>query len=179
MRSPLLLAMMALLLPFNGLAQSDWRNADGTPMAQRSASAAARGFSASLVVTDNPQWRAIWDATTGDQPRFEAAQDVRNGGELYIVAFLSNPLPGADGTSNVRCDVRVNRPDGSATMDQRGLPCFQGRPGADPGLIYLSSEGVRFLAEATDPRGTWTVRITLTDANRGVALPLQATFNVR
>lgn len=179
MRNALWFAALVLLLPVNGLAQSHWRNADGTPMAQRSASGSARGFSASLVVTDNPRWRAIWEATTDDQPRLDAAQEVRNGGELFIVAFLSNPQPGADGSSNVRCDVRVLRPDGSASMDQRDLPCFQGRPGADPGLIYLSSEGVRFLAEAADPRGTWTVKITLTDANRGVALPLQATFNVR
>ena len=49
----------------------------------------------------------------------------------------------------------------------------------DPKLVYLSTVGVKFTAEAGDPKGTWTVAITVRDTLRNVAIPLQSSFEMR
>jgi hypothetical protein len=38
---------------------------------------------------------------------------------------------------------------------------------------------LKFVAEASDPKGTWTAQVVVRDLLRNVSLPLQAHFDVR
>lgn len=173
------LAALALLLPLAAQAQSGWRNDAGDMLPDTASSKARDGFAASMIITADADWQQKWETPPEVAPRFELADEVGQGGELYILAFLSNPQLDADSMADVSCDLRITRPDGSLSGDEHDLPCFKTRLTADPTHVYLSTVGVKFTAEATDPRGTWTVDIHVTDNHRKVTLPLQSSFTLR
>jgi hypothetical protein len=55
------------------------------------------------------------------------------------------------------------------------LPALPG----PPTLLYMTSVQLKFVAEAGDPKGTWTAQVVVRDLLRNVSLPLQARFDVR
>lgn len=172
-------AALALLLPLGGLAQVGARDAQGNLLPD-SPSMMTRGeFSGSLLITADPNWQQEWDAPKGEAPHFNLATEVREGGDLYILTFVSNPGLDASGMTNVRCDLKLTRPDGSMSSDDRDLPCFTEKLESDPKRVFLTSVGLKFTAEADDPKGTWRVAMTLHDRNRAVTLPLEASFEMR
>lgn len=173
------LAFAALLSPLSVLAQSAPGNAPGTALPGASASQTSDGFSASLVITADPDWQQKWESPPEVAPRFDLATEVKEGGSLYILSFLSNPKLDAQGMTQVRCDLRISKPDGSLSGDERDLPCFVTPLETDPKLVYLSTVGVKFTAEAGDPKGTWTVAINVRDTLRNVTIPLQSSFEMR
>lgn len=173
------LAFAALLAPLSALAQSAPGNAPGTALPGASATQSSQGFSASLVITADPDWQQKWESPPEVAPRFELATEVKEGGSLYILSFLSNPKLDAQGMAQVRCDLRISKPDGSLSGDERDLPCFVTPLETDPKLVYLSTVGVKFTAEAGDPKGTWTVTINVRDTLRNVTIPLQSSFEMR
>ena len=84
------------------------------------------GFAGSVMVVTDADWRAKWDTPSNTVPNINAAQsDV-----------------------NVRCDLDLDRPDGSSALHQ------------------------------ADPTGDWTVRVTLRDAARKSSLSLKTSFHV-
>lgn len=173
------LAAMALLLPLSVLAQTGQPDATGNSMPVTSATQSSEGFSASMVITADPDWQTKWESPPEVAPRFELATEVKEGGSLYILSFLSNPMLDAAGMTQVRCDLRISKPDGSLSGDEHDLPCFVTALETDPKLVYLSTVGVKFTAEAGDPKGTWTVAITVRDTLRNVTIPLQSSFEMR
>jgi hypothetical protein len=62
--------------------------------------------------------------------------------------------------------------------DEHDLPCFVTPLAMDPRLVYLNSIGVKFTAEAGDPKGTWTVAIPVRDMLRNVTIPLRYSFEM-
>jgi hypothetical protein len=179
MRSASLLAMLAVLLPAAAMAQSGWRDADGKPMPQTEAARSEGGFAASLVITDDADWQKKWETPPEHTPSLRGADSVGPGGELYVLTLLSNPMLDAKGETNVVCDLDIQRPDGSHGAQHRQVPCFNTRLQGDPTLVYMTSVALKMVAEPDDPKGVWTVRVTVKDVNRGVALPLQSSFEVR
>lgn len=173
------LAFAALLSPLSALAQSAPGNAPGTALPGASATQASEGFSASLVITADPDWQKQWESPPEVAPHFDLANEVTEGGSLYILSFLSNPMLDADGMTQVRCDLRISKPDGSMSGDERDLPCFVTKLETDPKLVYLSTVGVKFTAEAGDPKGTWTVTINVRDTLRNVSIPLKSSFDMK
>lgn len=173
------LATLALLLPLAVQAQGGWRDQASNIIPDSSSSKARDGFAASMIITADADWQKKWETPPEVAPRFELADTVSDGGELYILAFLSNPQLDADSMADVSCDLRITRPDGSLSGDEHDLPCFKTRLTADPTHVYLSTVGVKFIAEPGDPRGTWTVDIHVTDNQRKVTLPLQSSFELR
>lgn len=136
----------------------------------------AQGFGAMLVITAQSDWQAQWDSSTDTFPDFPPASDVALGGKLHILTFFTNPQLGLGSRADVRCDLQVLRPDGSFSVNQRDLVCYDGLISSKPGQVYLAAPTMTFLAEPTDPRGEWTVRVFLRDRPRGVELPLEAKF---
>jgi len=173
------LASMALLLPLLATAQPLQPGAQDTPLPATSATQSSEGFSASMVITADPDWQQKWESPPDVAPRFDLATEVKEGGSLYILSFLSNPMLDAQGMTQVRCDLRISKPDGSLSGDEHDLPCFVTALETDPKLVYLSTIGVKFTAEAGDPKGTWTVAITVRDTLRNVTIPLRSSFEMR
>lgn len=178
MKSARTLALLALLMPLSALAQTALHDGQGNALPDTSTAKSSEGFSASMVVTADPEWQQKWENPVNGVPRFELATEVKEGGSLYILSFLTNPKLDAAGMAQVRCDLRITRPDGSLSGDEHDLPCFVTQLDTDPNSVYLSSVGMKFTAEAGDPHGTWTVAITVRDTVRNVSLPLQSSFDV-
>lgn len=178
MRFARTLAALVLLLPLAAQAQGGWRNQEGAVLPDTSSSKSADGFAASMIITADPDWQKKWETPPDVTPRFELSHDVSAGGELYILAFLSNPQLDAGSMADVTCDLRISRPDGSLSSDEHDLPCFKTQLTADPTHVYLATVGVKFVAEPSDPRGTWTVEINVRDNQRKVTLPLRSTFEL-
>jgi len=168
------LLLLSFLLPCAALAgQTLPRQAP--PAA--AASAPSR-FAATLVVTPDRNWRDKWNAARGGMPQFAAGREVRNGGQLAVLAFVSDPGVDAAGTTDVRCDFTVLRPDGTHAIDRKDTPCLQVRP-AGPARVFLTTARLHYVAEPRDPRGTWVVRAMVRDRVRGRVAPLEATFEVK
>lgn len=127
MRWTYALAMMALMLPLTTFASDGWIDGDGKAVPQTDAMKSRDGFAASLLVTSDADWRAKWETPADTTPNFTEASDVRLGGELFVLTFLSNPQLDEDGAAKVHCDVRMLRPDGSTSADERDVPCFTAR----------------------------------------------------
>jgi hypothetical protein len=178
MKSARTLALLALLMPLSALAQTALHDGQGNALPDTSSAKSSEGFSASMVVTADPEWQQKWENPVNGVPRFELATEVKEGGSLYILSFLTNPKLDAAGMAQVRCDLRITRPDGSLSGDEHDLPCFVTQLDTDPNSVYLSSVGMKFTAEAGDPHGTWTVAITVRDTVRNVSLPLQSSFDI-
>lgn len=177
MRSLLFAGAMVLSLP--AFAQAGWRTADGGDVPETSSTRSAGGFGATLLITPDKDWQQKWDTPPETSPSFSRADSVEQGGELYILTFLTNPGLDAEGMADVVCDIRMERPDGTASTDEHAIPCFQAKLETPPTRVYMTSVTLGFIAEPTDPLGTWTAYVTVKDRVRGVSLPLEATFEVR
>lgn len=160
-------------------AQSGWRDMNGTPLPESDTIKSRQGFSASLIITPDKNWQEKWNTPPETVPSFRTATEVSEGGELFILTFLSNPQLDADGFTDVSCDFQVQRPDGSMSADERGLPCFKVPLKADPRHVYLSTASMKFVAEPSDLRGVWRVTVVVTDLHRQVSIPLQTSFTLK
>lgn len=173
------LALTALMLPMTAVADGGWIDRDGNAVAQTDAMKSKDGFAASLLLTSDADWQAKWETPADTTPGFSEAHQVQLGEELFVLTFLSNPQLGKDGAAQVHCDVRMLRPDGSTSVDERDVPCFTARLPGPPTLLYMSTVQLKFVAEHGDPKGTWTAQVVVKDLLRDVSLPLQARFDVR
>lgn len=176
-----LLAALVSLLPASpaAFAQSGWIDKDGRAIPEMEHAKSSSGFSATLMITADQDWQQKWSTSPDTVPRFTSATEVVLGGELFILTFLANPQRDDSGMTDVSCDFSVSRPDGSKSLDEVGMPCFKTLLTTDPKLVYLSAATVKFAADAADPKGLWTVDVTVQDRLRGVSLPLKTTFVVR
>ena len=156
---------------------SGWRDRQGHALPESDAAKSHEGFSASVIITSDRDWQAKWNTPRETVPGFRSTKEVALGGELNILTFLANPLvdPNTDMT-DVACDLVVERPDGTLSADEHDQPCFKVKLPGDPKNIYLSNATIKFTADATDPLGTWLVRITVKDRLRKVELRLKTFF---
>lgn len=173
------LLAVVLLWPFAAAAQGGWRDMEGNPIPETAAAKSADGFHATLIVTPDQDWQEKWNTPPETVPHFSEASEVGPGGEPYILAFLSNPKRDPSGMTDVTCDFTVVRPDGTKSVDEADMDCFTTQLATDPTSVYLSAISLKYVAEPADPRGKWTVRVTMRDNHRGVEIPLEATFLVR
>jgi len=160
-------------------AEGGWIDRNGKPVAYSDTAKSIDGFSAALIVTPDKDWREKWNTPPETVPQFSLAKEVADGGELFILTFLSNPRLNAEGMTDVSCDFVVSRPDGTHSVSKADIPCFKVRLTTNPTYVYLSGASVKYVAEPKDARGTWTVAVTVKDRNRGVSIPLKTSFVVR
>ncbi|WP_440224232.1 hypothetical protein ACQQ2N_03195 [Dokdonella sp. MW10] len=160
-------------------AQSGWRDMSGNPLPDTDSAKSKDGFSASLLITPDKDWQERWAAPPETVPGFSTSDEVSAGGELFILTFLANPMLDASGMTDVACDFVVSRPDGSRSVEEFDMPCFKAELTTDPASVYLSTASLTYVAEPTDPRGIWAVKVVVKDRMRGVSIPLRTTFVVR
>ncbi len=178
MRWTYALAMMAMMLPLNSSANDGWINGAGKAMPETDAMnpAVACGIAAGHL-----RCRLAGQVGTPPEttPGFTQADEVHPGGELFLLTFLSNPQLDENRVPKVHCDLRMLRPDGSTSIDERDVPCCTAALPGPPTLLYMTNLHLKFVAEASDPKGTWTAQVVVRDLLRNVSLPLQAHFDVR
>ena len=171
-----LLLLLCLSLP--ALATDFWRGPDGKPLPDTASHQTKRGFSGAVVITADRDWSAKWHAPGTGVPSVTEANEVRRGGQLAILIFFANPRLDTGRKADVRCDIKVLRPDGSVSADQQDLVCYQGPSLGDERHTYLAAPVVKFDAEPADLAGKWTVKVTLRDPGRRVTLPLASSFTL-
>ena len=168
--------LFASALPFVASAQSNWATKEGKPIPESGNVRSRDGFHAMLLITSDADWQKEWNTPTEHTPHFTEAHSVRTGGELHILGFLSNPLLDKDKAANVSCDFAVIRPDGSFSINDKDFACFKATLETNPRNLYMSTASLKFLSEASDPKGTWRVAIVMWDLNRGVEVTLEDSF---
>ena len=175
MRAISLIAVAWLSLAFGADAQNvGWRDQHGNPAPDSDAQKSKDGFGGWLLVTDDPDWEAKWSTPEKEIPNFHEAQSVRVGQTVVALIFISNPTKDASESVNVTCDLRLDRPDGSRSVDQSDVPCMVGHLPGDPLSLYLADPVMGFLGEPSDPVGKWTFHVTLKDGIRRTSLELQS-----
>ena len=137
------------------------------------------GFGVRLVITPDADWAAKWETPSDTTPYFSEATEVRRGGRLTILTFFANPLPNASGEVDVRCDLKITRPDGSLSLDAKNVVCMSGVLQGPLANVRLSAPIIAFVAETGDQAGSWQVDIVVQDSNRGVKVPVHASFVLR
>lgn len=174
-------ALLALcLLPAVCFAQNGWIDMQGNAVPETDEAKSRDGFSAMVLTTRDKDWLEKWNTPPETVPHFSGASEVSAGGELYILTMLANPMVDpTTGMTDVACDFVVLRPDGSDSTRELDIPCFKVTLSTDPRRVYLTGASLTYVAEPADPRGTWTVAVTVKDRLRGVDIPLKTSFVVR
>ena len=174
-----ILFIILFSLSFTALAENGgWRNKDGPPAPNTDSIKSINGFGGWLLVTPDQDWEEKWN-TPDRIPYFTEAKDVRYGEELTILIFFTNPKPNKDGLMNISCDMKVQRPDGSFSMDESNVPCAPGWPVPEnPRSLLLAQTVIKYIGEADDIPGTWKVSINLKDQHSGIQVPLKTEFNL-
>ena len=155
-----------------------WRGSDGKFTPDTESRKTSKGFAGWLLTTSDPDWEAKWNTPEHETPAFNEADTVRKGETVYTLIFLVNPKVRGDGEVEVRCDLRVVRPDGTLSIDEKNVECMKGTLPGNPYSLRLAAPVLGFVGEAADPVGTWNVEVTLRDVPRGVTMVLRTSFKL-
>ena len=170
------IAAVLLLLAGAALAQEVWKDEQGRPVPNTDSRKSLNGFGGWLLVTSDTDWRAKWETPSTNVPRFNEAHTVARGKQLFVLTFFANPQLDAAGNADISCDIRILRPNGTSSVDQKDAICFRGALIENPRNMYLCAVIIGFVGDPGDPAGEWPVRITLKDNVRHVSLPLETSF---
>jgi hypothetical protein len=158
-------------------AEVGWRDRDGNPVPDTDSQKSIEGFGGLLVVTPDEDWEEKWNTPT-EGAEFSHTSAVARGGKLFILTMFTNPRVDDSGAAHLTLDIDVKRPDGSSSTHAEDAVCFQGTFSGPPHNVYLCGPVIGFVGEPSDPAGTWSVQITLTDMNRKVSMPLATRFEL-
>ncbi len=170
---------LAVLMVAAGVVLADpgaWVGEDGRALPETPARKTSDGFGGWLLVTADPEWRAHWNRPPKGRPSLSEARYVGYGERLTILAFYTNPAATTDGRIDIRCSVRVIRPDGTVASEASDRQCASSEPTGDLQAARISWAVIDYVGEEDDPAGQWVVEVTLTDAVRGVSLALETDF---
>ncbi len=159
-------------------ATSVWSGADGRPAPDTESRKSLDGFGGWVATTSDADWRAKWETPADGTPTFTVSRTVKRGERLAVLIFLKNPAVDAQNAANVRCDLRVTRPDGSHPVDAADVTCLQGVLVGDAMNVRIAAPVIDFVGEPADLAGTWTVEVSLRDAVRDRTLALKTTFDL-
>ena len=176
-------SLMAIACSFVGIASASadefgWRGNDGKPVPDAEFRKSSKGFAGMLLTTSDPDWEAKWNTPEHVAPTFKEATTVRRGETVFTLVFLVNPKVGAKGEVDVSCDLKVTRPDGTTSVDEKNVVCLKGPILGGQYNMRLAEPVLGFVGEDTDPIGTWQVDVTLRDVPREVTLSLHTTFEL-
>jgi len=141
--------------------------------------ASVSGFSGWLVITPDADWDKKWRTPEYPIPAFKIADELQIGETVNILIFYANPKVSASGNVDVRCEIKVTRPDGATALDEDNLDCASGKLSGPVTDLRVSGNTLQFVGESSDPPGKWTVEVTLHDVYANVKLPLKAQFTLR
>jgi hypothetical protein len=174
------LPLIVLLVSFNGIASDDfqWKLANGDKAPETENQKSVKGFGGWLLVTPDKDWEEKWLTPRENVPYFNEAKDVKLGQELTILPFFANPKLDSERNFNVLCDIKVEKPDGTFSINETDVPCAQGKLDMDPMSIFLTQTVIKYTGENGDPFGQWVVYFEIKDLIRGVSVPLKTSFNL-
>jgi hypothetical protein len=180
-RNPIAFWCAFALAAFSSLGAAEdfgWRGPDGKFEPDTEFRKSSQGFGGLLLTTSDPDWEAKWNTPEHETPSYKEATTVRRGETVYTLIFLVNPKIDGKGQVNVRCDLKVTRPNGSVSIDEKNVECLGGALPGNPLNMRLAAPVLGFIGEATDPIGTWQVDVTLRDVPRGVTMSLHTSFEL-
>ena len=140
---------------------------------------AVGGFSAMLMITSDKDWQEKWYTPESTVPKFTTTDSVSVGQTIVILPFFANPALGKDGIPKIRCDIRMTKPDGSVGTNQKDVLCFPPVKLPKPQNVQITNMAIMFQAEDSDPKGRWSVEVTIHDLIGHRELPLKKTFTVK
>jgi len=155
-----------------------WLMADGSIAPERENQKSISGFGGWLLVTPDKDWEQKWNTPYENVPHFSEAEDVKIGEELTILPFFANPKLSTTANFEILCDIKVQKPDGTFSINEIDIPCARGELHQDPRSIFLTQTVIKYIGEKGDPFGTWTVYFEMKDSIRGVSVPLKTSFNL-
>jgi hypothetical protein len=136
------------------------------------------GFGGWLLITADKDWEEKWSTPYKNTPYFSEVKDVKLGEEITILPFFANPKLDSISSINILCDIKVERPDGTFSINESNIPCAKGKLDTDPRSIFLTDTVIKYVGEKGDPYGIWTVTFEMKDFVRGVSVPLKTSFNL-
>jgi len=176
----LLISCLLAIFCVPALAQGGgWQDARGNRQGDTASRKTVDGFSGLLLLTPDEDWKQKWDTPPETAPSFSTVSEVPYGKRLFVLVFFANPKVGPGHEAEVRCDLRVIRPDGSFSLDQKDQICFKEPAAGPPGNVRLSYPSIQFVGDPGDPAGDWKVQVTLRDVNRDSEVALQTQFTLK
>ena len=155
-----------------------WVNKDGKRTPNTDAMKSINGFGGWLVVTPDINWAEKWDTPQETTPHFSETKDVLYGQQLTILPFYINPKTNTSGEQRILCDIQVIRPNGSFSINVKGIECATGKLLDNPRNVHLTSAVIKYVGEDGDPPGKWIVKINIIDDIRKTIVPLKTYFNL-
>lgn len=153
-----------------------WKDKQGNRVQETESRRSLNGLGGWLLVAPDANWREKWDTPSNTVPSFSEAKTVVRGKQVFVLIFFANPKLTAEGRANLTCDLDATRPDGTTSIHQTDVVCFQGILKGGPNNTYLAAPVIGFSGETSDPAGTWTIRVSLKDNIRNTVLPLKTSF---
>ena len=179
MKNVFLFALIGLLWISPAHSESpSWQNQEGKPITKIETMKSQDGFAGSVLAVTDEDWNQKWKTPPETTPNFNKAGVVSYGTKVFILIFFSNPAQDEQQISNVRCDLKIIDPAGTAILSRQDMACFSGRVAGSPHNRYLSAPVISFVGDPADPVGTWVIEVNLRDAVRQVELPLRTTFEL-
>ena len=112
-------------------------------------------------------------------PTFTEVSSVAPGDSLFVVIFFSNPKLNKNKEADVLCDFKITKPDGSLSMDSKGVPCYVRPVAGNPKNIFMSDQNISFHRDPKDPTGVWKVDVNVIDKNAGATVALKSKFTLK
>jgi hypothetical protein len=171
------LALQLLVLAAPAFAQDlFWKDRQGNRIPDTASQKSVNGVGGWLLVTSDDDWEEKWNTPSETVPQFTEAHTVAVGRRLHILTFIGNPTSSPDGNVNFTCDLSIQRPDGTYSIQKQDLECLTGPLAGHQGTLYMSRLVIGFIGEKTDPSGRWIVRVTIKDLVKPAIIPLETTF---
>ena len=174
---PSLIVAAGLVVALAAPAAGQWRT-DGEPMPEDSWRKLRDNFGAMLVLSDRPdEFLDNWvQRTPGVSIR--TTRVGRRGRPLAPFIFFTGCTENRLGVCDATFDLEVLRPDGTVLFRTPGLELWRGKPTPAEGIIGLSVGYAGIDLTDADPLGRYLVRAEVRDANAGIAMTLEQTFQV-
>jgi hypothetical protein len=154
--------------------ETGWRDKEGNRVPDSPSRKSSKGFAANLVLTPDADWKEKWERP--ETPHFNTTEHVKTGDRVAALLFFAGAGRDADGKSKVLCDIKLTRPDGSISMDEKDLVCAEGKIEGPPNNTHLANATPGFVGEPNDMPGTWVFSIRMTDVVRDASVELEQKF---
>jgi hypothetical protein len=175
-----LVLALALFVASSQASSQDWvwNDMQGHPAPDIPARKSSSGFGGWLLVTSDSDWEEKWNTPSDSVPHFTEATTVTRGNRIFVLIFFANPLLSKSGEADVACDIEIERPNKTYSVQQHGAICFKGALQGAASNLYLALPVFGFLGEPGDPLGKWDVRVKLIDKIRNVQISLETAFTL-
>lgn len=179
MEMRILILLIVLLLPSFGYAeQVGWTDRNGNSLENTENKKSINGFGGWLLITSDQNWKEKWESPESVPPLFTTAEQISLGDNITILTLYINPQTDLNNRISLTCDIKVTRPDGTPSYDETDLECADEELIGPASNVRLTYVVINFIAELSDPYGTWTIEVVLKDQNSHIEIPLRNSFEL-